>query len=84
MGGKLNDSIKQEVRKLIADIIEIPENELKEDAKFADDLGVDSMMALEMLAVIEKKYRVVIPEEEIPNIRTLNNVYSLLEKALSK
>jgi acyl carrier protein len=40
------------------------------------------MMVLEIVTTIEKKYKVVIPENEIPNIRPLRNVYELLEKLL--
>jgi len=74
--------IKKEIKKLISEITEIPQNELKEEADFTTDLGVDSMMALEIVAAIEKKYKIVVPEEEIPNIRSLNNIYEILKKKM--
>lgn len=76
--------IKKEVRSLVSEITEIPEGELKDDARFTEDLGVDSMMALEIVASIEKKYKVVIPEEKIPTVRSLQNVYDLLEQIMRK
>jgi len=80
---KLNfEEIKKEVKAKVSEITEISEDKLKESAKFVEDLGVDSMMALEIVASIEKKYKIVIPEEEIPKIRSLDDVYSLLEKKL--
>jgi len=78
------EEIKKEVKALVSEIIEIPIEKIKEDAEFVKDLGVDSMMALEIVASIEKKYRVVIPEEKIPTIRSLKNVYALLEQHLKK
>jgi acyl carrier protein len=78
------EEIKNEVKKIVSEIAEIPEEELKEDAQFAEQLGIDSMKALEIVASIEKKYKVVIPEEEIPNIRSLQNIYVLLEKLFQK
>jgi acyl carrier protein len=78
----LDETIKNEIKKLISDIAEIPENEIKDNARFAEDLNIDSMMALEVVATIEKKYKIVIPEAEIPNIRSLQDVYNLLEKLL--
>jgi len=81
--GKINfEEIKKEVKAKVSEITEIPEEKLKEAAKFVEDLGVDSMMALEIVASIEKKYKIVIPEEEIPKIRSLDDVYALLEKKL--
>ena len=76
--------IKKEVKKIVSEIAEIEEEQLKGNAQFAEDLGIDSMMALEIVAKLEKKYRVVIPEEEIPKIRSLDNVYELLQSLLGK
>lgn len=85
MAKKFNlKDVKKEVRALVSEIIEIEPEKIKDDAEFVKDLGVDSMMALEIVASIEKKYRVVIPEEKIPTIRTINNVYEILEKGLNK
>ncbi|MFA5305500.1 MAG: acyl carrier protein [Candidatus Omnitrophota bacterium] len=75
---------KSEIKKLVADIAEKTPEEITDDAKFSEDLGIDSMMALEIVASIEKKYKVVIPEGEIPNIRSLQNIYDLIEKLVSK
>jgi acyl carrier protein len=79
MAKKSFDEVKKEVKKLVSEITEIPEEELKDDARFTEDLSVDSMMALEIVASVEKKYKVVVPEDKIQTIRSLNNVYSLLE-----
>jgi len=76
------EEIKKEVKAKVAEIAEIPEEKLTEDAKFVEDLGVDSMMALEIVASIEKKYKVTVPEEDIPKIRSLKDIYDLLEKKM--
>ena len=82
MAKKDFEEIKKEVKKSISGITEIPEADIKEDAGFIEDLGMDSMMALEIIASIEKKYKLVVPEKDIPSLRTLNDIYTLLEKLL--
>jgi len=77
---KNTDKLKKEIRELVAKISEVPEPQLKDSALFVEDLGMDSMMALEVVASIEKKYKIVVPEEAIPTLRSLKDVYSLLEK----
>ncbi len=77
------EAIKKEVKKKVSEITELPEEKLKEDAKFVEDLGVDSMMALEIVASIEKKYKVTIPEAEIPKMGSLKDIYALLKKVMS-
>lgn len=79
---KLSDGIKREVKAKVAEITELDEGKLSDEAKFVEDLGVDSMMALEIVASIEKKYKITISEQDIPKILCLKDVYALLEKQL--
>ncbi|RKY38212.1 MAG: acyl carrier protein [Candidatus Omnitrophota bacterium] len=85
MPQKINlEKMKKEIKKLISEIAEIPQNQIKDDARFVEDLGIDSMMALEIVASIEKKYKIVIPEEKIPTINSLNTIYSLIKEISTK
>ncbi len=74
--------MEKEIAKLVSEVIEIPEADIKPDADFANDLGVDSMKAIEIVAVIEKKYKIIIPEKEIPKIRNLNQVIALAKNLI--
>ncbi len=76
------EEIKKAVKVMVSRITEISEDKLTAEAKFVEDLGVDSMMALEIVAAIEKKYKIAITEEDIPKIRSLNDVYELLQKQI--
>ncbi len=78
----MKTDVKSEAKKIVAQITGLVEEKLTDDAKFTADLGVDSMVALEIVAAIEKKYRVVIPEEEIPKTQSMGDIYRLLEKLL--
>ena len=67
---KLN--IEQEIRNLVAEVLETEPGSIDANAAFVKDLGMDSMMALEILAGIEKKFRIVIPEDMLPKFTSLN------------
>lgn len=75
---------KSEIKKLVADIAEKSVDEIKDDATFGEELGIDSMMALEIVASIEKKFKIIIPENEIPNIRSLKNIFDMVERLTKK
>jgi acyl carrier protein len=77
------DSMEKDILKLVSEVIEIPEADIKPEADFANDLGVDSMKAIEIVAAVEKKYKVLVPEKDIPGIRTLNGVIEMI-KSLKK
>jgi acyl carrier protein len=78
-GTKVNN-LEQEIKGLIADIIEMEPAQIDPDAHLVEDLGMDSMMALEILAAIEKKYKIRIPEEDLPKITTVNRAVELASK----
>jgi len=78
------EKIRKEVKSLVSEITEVPQEQLKDESRFTEDLGVDSMMALEIVASIEKKYKITIPEDKIPMVRSLKNIYELLEQLMEK
>lgn len=59
---------------MVSDILEIPAEKLTPDADFFRDLNIDSLKAIEIVAAFEKKYRIIIPEQDIPKIRNLRQV----------
>ena len=78
------DKIEGQLKEIIAEIAEKEPGEILPDASFVEDLGIDSMMALEILASIEKKFKVVMPEESLPKITTFNQTVSLVKDILTK
>lgn len=69
---------KEELRAVVAQVLDVDESEITDDAKFVDDLEVDSLMALEIVVVLEKKYGIKLPESELKQIVTLQSAYDLL------
>jgi acyl carrier protein len=64
--------LHDELKTLVADIIEI--DEFGDDDNFVTQLGVDSVMALEIMARIEKNYHIRVPEDFFAQMKTLNEV----------
>ena len=84
MGEMDKNTLEDDLKKLIAEIMEVKPGEITPEANFVEDLGMDSMMALEILASIEKKYKLRIPEEHLTKITDLNKVVELVVKFLNK
>lgn len=72
--------LHSEVKELIAEVIEI--DDFNDDSNFVNELGVDSVIALEMVARLEKRYRIRIPEERFAEMITLNDVVRIVSSAL--
>ncbi|MEU9031013.1 acyl carrier protein [Streptomyces sp. NPDC048383] len=69
---------KEELRALVAQVLDVEVAEVGDDVKFVDDLEVDSLMALEVVVVLEKKYGVKLPESDLKHIVTLDSAYDVL------
>jgi len=79
-----NKQLEKELRSLIAEIIEVEPESITPDANFVEDLGMDSMMALEILASIEKKYKLKIPEENLTKLNTFRDALNLTNEYLTR
>ena len=53
---------------------EIERERIAPDALLFNDLGLDSIDALDMLAVLDKEWKVVVNEEQAKKIRTVQDV----------
>ncbi|QNP64493.1 acyl carrier protein [Streptomyces genisteinicus] len=73
---------KEDLRRTVADVLDVEEAELTDEAHFVDDLGVDSLMALEVMVVLEKKYAVKLDESELKEVVCLQKAYDLLDAKL--
>ncbi len=79
-----SNNVEQDVRALVAEILETEPESISLEAHFVKELGMDSMMALEILAGIEKKYRIAIPEEMLPKFVNLKETVSIVQGILDK
>ncbi|HAJ57448.1 MAG TPA: acyl carrier protein [Candidatus Omnitrophica bacterium] len=73
--------IKKDVLEIVSMVVEKDAKEIPLDAHLIQDVGADSMMALEILAALEKKYRIVIPEDKLKEMTTVNKIIAMVETA---
>lgn len=81
------EEIKDTIRELITEIAEdmdVDEESITDNAGFVEDMGLDSMALLEVLATMEKKFGISIPESEFPNITSINKCTDTVQKHLSE
>ncbi len=72
----------EELKKIIVEIKDIPEDEIQLESSFADDLEADSLDIVEMLMLLEEKFDIQIPEDEAAKLKTVKNVVDYVEAKL--
>jgi acyl carrier protein len=74
-----SESLREDLRTLVAEIAE--KDEIPDGATFKE-LGIDSMMGVEIVASVERQYQIKIEDDEIAGFQDLDSAYALVVKKL--
>ena len=74
-----DDELKETLRGIVCEVAEVDE---VPDATPFKDLGIDSMMAIEIIADVERQFKIKVPESELEKIVDLNSVVELVRSKL--
>ncbi len=77
-----SDQIRDEIKRLIANVTEREPDEIPDSAHFMDELGVDSLMAMEVMIAVDKKFKIDIPEEEFNKATNVNESVAMVQQWL--
>ncbi|MCQ8186824.1 acyl carrier protein [Streptomyces rugosispiralis] len=67
-----------ELREIVAEVLEVEPEEITETGSFVEEHEADSLRAIEILARIEKKYKIDIPQSELPRMENLKAVHDVV------
>lgn len=70
----------EKIQEMLADALNIPVSKVTPDAKIVDDLGADSLDVVELLSQLEDEFGVTIPDDDVENLKTVQDVAIELEK----
>jgi acyl carrier protein len=76
-----NENLKEELRTMVGEIAE--KDEIPDGATFKE-LGIDSMMGVEIVAAVERRYQIKIGDDELVEFKDLEGAYSLVAKKLQE
>ena len=68
------------IKAMIKEELNVPEEKITIEAKLAEDLGADSIDAVELIMNIEDEFEVQVSDEEAQNIKTVGDIVKFVEK----
>ncbi len=74
--------VREEIQQLLAELTELDQDKITDSALLVEDLGIDSLMAIEILVLLDKRYQVKIPGEEFHRIKNVREVVSAVMRRL--
>lgn len=75
--------LEQEVKQIVAKVIKMDASKIRPDANIFLEYHVDSLLGVEILAALDKKYGLDLPDEKIRQIKTLNDIIRITQEQLS-
>ena len=69
----------EKLKKIIAEVLNVDEEEITMETTFVDDLGADSLDLFELVMALEDEYNVEIPAEELTDLNTVGDVIEYLK-----
>ena len=69
------------MEKIIANILDIEQDSIRDEHHFIDDLGADSLNIVEIVMEIEEEYNVSIPDEDTEQLQTVGDLKNYLNQS---
>lgn len=71
------------VKEVLIDMLGAEEHEITPETRIREELGADSLDEVELIIELEKEYHITITDGEAEKVKTVFDIYSLLEKKVT-
>ncbi|ACF14019.1 acyl carrier protein [Chloroherpeton thalassium ATCC 35110] len=72
------DEVKGQVYDIIVTKMGVGKEQIKDDSKFTDDLGADSLDTVELIMEFENKFGIQIPDEDAEKISNVQDAINYI------
>jgi len=67
-----------DVKAIVVEQLNVNADEVKEESKFVEDLGADSLDVVELVMALEEKFDIEIPDDEAEKIVTVKDAMDFI------
>jgi len=68
-----------DVKEVVVEQLNVNPDEVKEESKFIEDLGADSLDVVELVMALEEKFDIEIPDDKAESILTVADAIKFIE-----
>jgi len=72
------EEIMGKVKEVVAEKLNVGEDQVTTEAKFVEDLGADSLDQVELIMALEDEFDLKIPEEEAEKLNTVGSAVDFI------
>ncbi|MDA7496548.1 acyl carrier protein [Akkermansiaceae bacterium] len=75
------ESIVEKVTEIIVEQLSVTADQVTPESKMIEDLGADSLDAVELVMAVEEEFGIEVPDEEAEKLISVGDIISHVEKA---
>ena len=75
------ESIVEKVTEIIVEQLSVTADQVTPESKMIEDLGADSLDAVELVMAVEEEFGIEVPDEEAEKLISVGDIISQVEKA---
>jgi acyl carrier protein len=75
----MSEEILTQIKGIIAEQLDVPEDDVSPEKSFTDDLGADSLAIVELVLALEEEFGIKIPDDQVDNIKTVGDAVSYIK-----
>ncbi len=75
-------TVLENVQSIISKTLNLNPEEIKLESNLADDLGADSIDAVEIVMDLEETFNITLSDEQTENIKTVADLVNYIEQAI--
>ena len=75
--------VLEKVTAVVAEVLELEPAEVGPDANLIEDLGMDSVLAIDVATALEKHYKIKVPDEQMEALTTPRAIAGIVETLLA-
>ncbi len=74
----------EELKEIICQYVEVPENQITEDSRFMEDLGFNSYDFMSLVGEVEERYDIEVEEREVVQIKTVKDAMDYISSLIEE
>jgi len=76
--------VEQRIKKVTAQVLNVPESDINAQSGFASDLGAESIQSIQLVAAFEEEFGIQMDEEEALAVSTVGRAVDFIHKIVQE
>ena len=71
-----------EIKEILVEQLSVKENDIEMSSHLAEDLGADSLDAIDIVMSIEDRYEIEVPDEVVEKMKTVEDIVNYIDSKI--